>query len=91
MVDKNPLPEQSVKIFPNPTSDIINVEIEFDQPKQTTIFIADAQGKILMADTRKRLISQRIDYDLSQYPSGNYIVRVSTLEGTKTEHVLVTH
>ncbi len=91
VVDKNPLPEQSVKIFPNPTSDIINVEIEFDQPKQTTIFIADAQGKILMADTRKRLISQRIDYDLSQYPSGNYIVRVSTLEGTKTEHVLVTH
>ncbi len=90
-VDENPLPEQSVKIFPNPVRDILNVDIDFENPQDATIFMADAQGKILMADTKQRIQSQRLNYNLSKYPSGNYIIRVSTKEGTKTEHILLTH
>ncbi|NND06816.1 MAG: T9SS type A sorting domain-containing protein [Saprospiraceae bacterium] len=90
-VDENPLPENSVQIFPNPVRDFVTVDIDFETPSDATIFLADAQGKILMADTKQRIHSQRLSYNMTKYPSGNYIIRVATREGTKTEHILVTH
>ena len=90
-VDEKPLPENSVKIFPNPASDVMNIDIEFESPAQTTIFLADAAGRILMVDTKKNLIKEQLTYDLTRFASGTYIVRVATQEGTKTEHIIVTH
>ena len=90
-VDENPLSENSVKIFPNPASDVMNIDIEFETPTETTIFLADAAGRILMADSKKNLVREQLTYDLTRFPGGTYIVRVATHEGTKTEHIIVTH
>lgn len=90
-VDEHPLPENSVRIFPNPVSDFVKVDIDFDAASDATIFIADMNGKILLSDTKKNIQTQQLTYDMTRYPSGSYIVRVSTNQGTKTEHILVTH
>ena len=90
-VDENPLPDNSVRIFPNPVRDFVTVDIDFETPSDATIFVADAQGKILLTDTKQRIQSQRLSYNMTKYPSGNYIIRVATNDGTKTEHIVVTH
>ncbi|MCB0667379.1 MAG: T9SS type A sorting domain-containing protein [Saprospiraceae bacterium] len=90
-VDDNPLPENTVAIFPNPTSDYIRVNIEFETPTEATVFMADANGKILNIKPLKNVQREQVNFDMGRYPSGTYIVRVATREGTKTEHVIVTH
>ncbi len=90
-VDEDPLPEGSVKIYPNPASDFIQVDINFANALDATIFIADAQGKIIGADVIERALQEQRTYQMNRFPSGTYIVRVSTREGTKTEHVIVAH
>ncbi len=90
-VDENPLPEQSVRVFPNPASDYVRVDVNFENPTDATVFIADLNGRILVSDTRKGIQSQQLTYDMTGYPSGSYIVRLSTKEGTKTEQIVVTH
>ena len=90
-VDEKPLPVHAVKIFPNPASEYIRVDIDFENATDATVFIADAQGKILSVDVLKNIQRDTKTYTMDRYPSGSYIVRVATQEGTKTEHVIVTH
>ncbi|MCB0688807.1 MAG: T9SS type A sorting domain-containing protein [Saprospiraceae bacterium] len=90
-VDEKPLPENSVSIFPNPASDYVRVNIAFETPTDATVFMADASGKILNMKPLKNILSEQVNFNMNRYPSGTYIIRVATLEGTKTEHVIVTH
>ena len=90
-VDEVPLPETAVKIYPNPASDFIRVDLSFEVATDATLFIADVNGKILVADNKQKVLTDQFTYDMNRFPSGNYIVRVSTSEGTKTEHIVVTH
>ncbi len=90
-VDERPLPENSVKIFPNPASDYVRADINFETPSEVTVFLTDASGKILNIRTLKNVLSDQVNFDMTRYPSGSYIVRVATKEGTKTEYIMVTH
>jgi hypothetical protein len=90
-VDEHPLPENSVKIFPNPASEYIRADINFETPTEVTVFLTDASGKILNIRTLKNVLNDQVNFDMTRYPSGSYIVRVATKEGTKTEYVMVTH
>ena len=90
-VDENPLPVTAVKIFPNPATEYIRVDLDFEKTTDATVFIADAQGKILSVDVLRNIQRDSKTYTMDRYPSGSYIVRVATKEGTKTEHVIVTH
>jgi hypothetical protein len=90
-VDERPLPENSVKIFPNPASDYVRADINFETPSEVTVFLTDASGKILNIRTLKNVLSDQVYFDMTRYPSGSYIVRVATREGTKTEYIMVTH
>ncbi len=88
-VDENPLPENSVKIYPNPASEFIKVDITFEKSTNTTVVIADMSGKIIEMDLHENLQAENLTYNMERYPAGTYVVRVSTREGTKTEHVIV--
>jgi hypothetical protein len=90
-VDENPLPEHSVTIYPNPASEFVKVDIHFDTPTAATVFMTDATGKVLNIKTLKNVLADQVNFDMNRYPSGTYIVRVATKEGTKTEHIVVTH
>jgi hypothetical protein len=90
-VDENPLPENSVQIYPNPASDVVRVDVNFESATDLSITIADALGKIIAVIPAKNVVSDQFTQNMTRYPSGNYIVRVATKQGTKTEHIVVTH
>jgi hypothetical protein len=64
--------DASLTVFPNPTSDKINLKGEiFNNDSPTTIYLFDAQGKILYKNTNTT------ELDLSAFPIGNYFLRVT--------------
>lgn len=61
----------SLKIFPNPANDIINIETE--ETNGALVMILDQRGRIIH---REKKNSQRIKVDVSSLPSGQYEIIV---------------
>lgn len=70
---ENPLKE--IKIYPVPTSDVLNISSGNMNIKKSTIY--DMSGKLLLSDSQKKI-------SVSHLPSGNYIIVIETEEGLKT-------
>jgi len=90
-VDDVPLPENAVEIYPNPARDHFSVDLAFDVPTDVNVFLADASGKILQVKVLPKTTQHTQRFDVGRYPSGNYIVRIATREGSQTESIIVAH
>ena len=61
----------SINIYPNPSDDIINIEIE--NIKNATLEIYNLGGKLIFS---KKLHSKLEKIDVSDFPDGIYIVKI---------------
>jgi aminopeptidase N len=73
------LPENTVSLFPNPTKDIVQVEIKNNTLQMQSIQVFDNSGKLVLSNSYENLIKTNLD--VSQLPAGNYAVEVRTQEG----------
>ena len=64
----------SLKVYPNPSKDIINVDIEADRFSSSEIELFDIQGRLVKKSKLNAQIGNRID--VSSLPSGAYTYRV---------------
>ena len=66
----------SVKAYPNPVSDFINISVKTENNIQKPVLIElfDSQGKILMSD---KFNADLIQLDMSQYSGGFYLLKVA--------------
>ena len=87
--DNKPLPESSMKIFPNPIQETLNLAVQFEKPTDATITIADMTGRVIEILDREALTKNNIAIRLPQLASGSYIVRIATADGTLTKKFLV--
>lgn len=90
-VDHVELPETSVKLSPNPASDFTLVGLNFEKPIDATITLADMQGRIIRFNTIEQVTTHNELMSTADLPNGTYIIRVGTLEGTKTKKLIVNH
>ena len=90
-VNDAPLPEHSVEIYPNPARDHVSVDLAFEVPTDVNVFLADASGKILQVKVLPKVTQHTQLFDVNQYPSGNYLVRIATRDGSQTESIIVAH
>ncbi|TNE60765.1 MAG: T9SS type A sorting domain-containing protein [Bacteroidetes bacterium] len=86
--DNTPLPDNTMKIFPNPVSETLNLAVSFDQPTDATITIADLTGRVIIVQDREGLTQENLSYQL-QVASGTYLARIATAEGTLTKKFVV--
>ena len=77
---------ENVKVYPNPTSDVINIAItEVNSP--TSLYIYNMSGKVIYSeqqinvDNNTDLIKQ---IDLSAYSNGVYFIKLTNNEMVKT-------
>ena len=68
----NDLSETKISVYPNPTTGIINLEASV---RPSSVSITDITGKVL-EQSNFNSISQT--YDLSNYPSGIYFIKIQT-------------
>lgn len=87
--DDLPLPESAMKLFPNPVSDVLNLEVSFEESTNATITIADINGRVINIDNRKGLTKEVLTYQLPQLAAGTYLARIATEKGTKTMKFVV--
>jgi len=67
----------SLRLFPNPTSDVLNIDVVLDTESELTITITDAAGRIVsQVFSGVATPEARYSWDASTVPSGLYFVRV---------------
>ena len=88
-VDNQPLPQNSVKLFPNPAQDYTMVELDLPKAMNATITLADISGRVIKTDTYQNVQKHTQRLDIGSLSAGTYIVRIATPEGTSTKKLLV--
>ena len=69
--------KEVTSIFPNPTNDIINVELSATT-EDFTVEIFDLTGKLLSSQIGAPSESQIIKIDISSFPKNIYVLKIST-------------
>lgn len=66
-------------VFPNPTNS--KVQIQYELP--LNILVVDMQGRTVIQE------SSTNEIDMTKLASGTYLFKITSLDGTKTSHILV--
>lgn len=74
----NDIEEIAIKIFPNPTQDILNLEYD-EITKIEALNIFDFQGQLIRSLQVENPISQ---ISISNFPKGVYYLKIETIKGT---------
>jgi len=67
---QNTLP--NIQIFPNPTTDQLQITFDNEQELQTTIYLTDAAGKQIANQTYTALPKTTLNYPMQQVAAGKY-------------------
>lgn len=73
---------QDVRIFPNPASDFIDVDLKVYEGKQVNIFIYNGMGKLVNTTNVESATSAPLHIDIDNFTSGSYLIRVQ-VEGKR--------
>lgn len=82
----------SFKVFPNPASDNVFINIDLKETTNMQIDVTDITGKqiaVIMNEIQGGLVSRQ--YSLAMLPSGNYFIRLLANGKTATQKITVTH
>lgn len=77
-----PIKDVFVKIYPNPTTNVLNIETVSNLK---SIDLYDVNGRILEIN---KLNHNRAVFDFSKYKSGLYFVKITTEDGSKIEKII---
>jgi hypothetical protein len=83
------IPEAHLQIFPNPSSEYINMQFDFDQATDLSVIMTDMQGKVVRWQSYKGVLKDNLQFDVNQVTSGNYLLHFSTKNGQRAEKVIV--
>ena len=67
-----------VKVFPNPSSDLLNIQINYSTLEQVIVSVCDLQGKELYSGVYAAL-SNTIGINTASYSSGVYILSIKDM------------
>ena len=84
------LESDKIKMFPNPVSDKINVELDLDETSDNVrIVITDLSGKQMMNQRFENVRSQTFDFNVSTFANGAYLMNIITDEGFRVDKFVV--
>ncbi|MGB1317407.1 MAG: LamG-like jellyroll fold domain-containing protein, partial [Flavobacteriales bacterium] len=75
--------EKSISVYPNPTSNDINVEIESFSSETVTIEVYDQLGRTIQTGSIAKDVSRKTTLSLDGYGAGSYFVKCYTHTSTK--------
>jgi len=78
--------ETRLKVYPNPATDMLNVEISLLKETQATITIENMLGQVVYS---KQTTQQLNQFNISTFVSGVYFVKVNTRNGIVVEKIII--
>lgn len=67
-----------VRLFPNPTADVLNIEVRGLSAPGTTLTLTDLNGRLLVQGT---ITTDRGHLDMGRLTTGVYVLRLTTIDG----------
>ncbi|MBK8492773.1 MAG: T9SS type A sorting domain-containing protein [Saprospirales bacterium] len=88
---KEPLPlNGNLTVFPNPSNKEVTLDMDFNETMQdVTIQLFDLTGKLMETRTMENVKQQQASFNVSTLANGNYIFKVTTEQGTRSERFTV--
>ncbi|MBK6392895.1 MAG: T9SS type A sorting domain-containing protein [Saprospiraceae bacterium] len=88
-VDQITLPEYTLQLMPNPATDFIRANVNFEKATNVNFVIADIHGRVLQFESKKNVLKESFDFKTTSLAPGTYLMRISTDEGTKTKKFII--
>lgn len=85
------LTNEEVRVFPNPTSDYIRVEMNLERPQGVNVYLTDVSGKLINMTNRSNFANGSIEIDVQAVPAGTYFLNITSAAGIRTEKISVVH
>ncbi len=89
-VEDNIDPTIGLSLFPNPTTDLVNIAIRSERSENTNLQLIGADGRVL---TEQQMTTngnvQTTTLDVSNFVSGFYYVRMTTSKGIAIEKLVI--
>ncbi len=78
-------------IAPNPANNVLNISYTLQNTASATIEIANALGQVVATKTVANTAQYNEAFDISNYPSGTYLVQIVVGETRLNQRVVVQH
>ena len=83
-------PENTVKVFPNPVNETLNLELDFVETfNAVNIKITDITGKELVSRDLSNIEKETAQFNTSNFAEGAYTLHVTTPNGVRTVRFVV--
>lgn len=76
-------------VYPNPATDIINVNLELDEAQDVTYILTDAAGRILTRSIERNIEKANYSMDVTSFPAGVYFLTAETANGKASTYSFV--
>ena len=83
------LPTESVQVFPNPTTDYLQLSVSLEERSDAMLYIADANGRLLSMRQFDQIDQLQERIDVQALPAGSYVLRLETSNGAATRSFIV--
>jgi hypothetical protein len=70
-----------LSVFPNPTSDVLNVALELEEAADVTYIVTDITGRVINMATQSNVTEATSTLDVSSLAGGVYFITAQTAEG----------
>ncbi len=77
-----------IRVYPNPTSSVINVEAVFPEKAKVEFTLIDLPGRVLQRFSKEDISSYEGSVDLTDYPSGSYTLIISVNGRNYTQKII---
>ena len=84
-VSSKKIPEEDVKIFPNPATKVINIVLT-SSPISVDAIIYDLKGQIIRSS---QLTGNKSQFKIEDIPSGIYVLKLQSVDGILTRRIYV--
>jgi len=88
-VNSGTLEDISVQMMPNPASDYVQLQFNFEKPEDVTMIMTDMNGGVVRMNRYNGILNDNIQINLQDIPAGNYIVNLNTQNGKAAEKIVV--
>jgi hypothetical protein len=81
----------NVELYPNPSTGVVNLTWQQTQNEDVQIEVLDITGRVLFQNNVAKSAASKTTIDLSAFPSGIYLVKLTSEGVQKTERVQILH
>lgn len=78
----------TLNVYPNPTSEQLNIDVTFDTPIDVKYIMTDVSGRVVYLSQSKNVSSEVQTIDVSSLAAGVYFITAETAEGVSTNRFI---